>query len=99
MATWKDVSRLALALPEAEEGTTSGGHNRAWTVRQKLFVWERPLRKSDLVALGDAAPDGNSDGGDGGPAGCGNGVLEAGEACDLGARNADTGPCTSRCAG
>jgi hypothetical protein len=58
MATWKDVSRLALALPEAEEGTTSGGHNRAWTVRTKMFVWERPLRKSDLAALGDAAPDG-----------------------------------------
>ena len=57
MATWKDVSRLALALPEAEEGTTYGG-NRAWTVRKKLFVWERPLRKSDLAALGDAAPDG-----------------------------------------
>jgi hypothetical protein len=57
VATWKDVSRLALALPEAEEGTTYGG-NRAWTVRQKLFVWERPLRKSDLAALGDAAPDG-----------------------------------------
>jgi hypothetical protein len=58
MATWKDVSRLALALPEAEEGTASGGRNRAWTVRTKLFVWERPLRKSDLAALGDAAPDG-----------------------------------------
>lgn len=57
MATWKDVSRLALALPEAEEGTTYGG-NRAWTVRKKMFVWERPLRKSDLAALGDAAPDG-----------------------------------------
>ena len=57
MATWKDVSRLALALPEADEGTTFGG-NRAWTVRKKLFVWERPLRKSDLEALGDAAPDG-----------------------------------------
>jgi hypothetical protein len=57
MATWKDVSRLALALPEAEEGATYGG-NRAWTVRKKLFVWERPLRKSDLDALGDAAPDG-----------------------------------------
>ena len=57
MATWKDVSRLALALPEAEEGTTYGG-NRAWTVRKKMFVWERPLRKSDLVALGDTAPDG-----------------------------------------
>ena len=57
MATWKDVSRLALSLPQAEEGTTYGG-NRAWTVRKKLFVWERPLRKSDLAALGDAAPDG-----------------------------------------
>jgi hypothetical protein len=57
MANWKDVSRLALALPDAEEGTTHGG-NRAWTVRKKLFVWERPLRKADLAALGDAAPDG-----------------------------------------
>jgi hypothetical protein len=57
MATWKDVSRLALALPDAEEGSTYGG-NRAWTVRTKLFVWERPLRKRDLEALGDAAPDG-----------------------------------------
>jgi hypothetical protein len=57
LATWEDVSRLALALPEAEEGTTYGG-NRAWTVRKKMFVWERPLRKSDLAALGDAAPGG-----------------------------------------
>jgi hypothetical protein len=57
MATWDDVGRLALALPEAETATSYGG-NRAWTVRKKLFVWERPLRKSDLEALGDAAPDG-----------------------------------------
>jgi len=27
-------------------------------VRDKLFVWERPLRPADLRALGDAAPDG-----------------------------------------
>jgi hypothetical protein len=27
-------------------------------VGDKLFVWERPLRRSDLEALGDAAPDG-----------------------------------------
>jgi hypothetical protein len=58
VATWDDVSRIALALPGAEEGTTAGGRNRAWTVRKKLFVWERPLRKSDIAALGDAAPDG-----------------------------------------
>jgi hypothetical protein len=57
MATWNDVGRLALALPAAEEGTTYGGR-QAWTVKKKLFVWERPLRKSDLAVLGDAAPDG-----------------------------------------
>src|SRR5690349_5106040 len=57
VATWEDVSRLALALPEAEEGSTYGG-NRAWTVKKKMFVWERPLRKSDLKALGDSAPTG-----------------------------------------
>jgi hypothetical protein len=27
-------------------------------VKGKLFVWERPLRKSDRAALGDAAPEG-----------------------------------------
>jgi len=27
-------------------------------VKEKGFVWERPLRRSDLEALGDAAPEG-----------------------------------------
>jgi hypothetical protein len=27
-------------------------------VRDKVFVWERPLRASDLRALGDSAPSG-----------------------------------------
>jgi hypothetical protein len=31
---------------------------RQWRVKDKLFVWERPLRRSDLEALGDAAPAG-----------------------------------------
>ncbi len=56
MATWDDVDRIALALPETAERPAWGG--RMWRVRDKGFVWERPLRKSDLVALGDAAPDG-----------------------------------------
>ena len=56
MATWDDVSRLALAMPEAVESTTHG--NRAWKVKDKLFVWERPLRRSDLEALGPDAPPG-----------------------------------------
>ena len=56
MATWDDVSRLALGLPETSEGTSFG--NRAWKVKDKGFVWERPLRKSDRAALGAEAPDG-----------------------------------------
>jgi len=31
---------------------------KAWVVNGKFFVWERPLRKSDLAALRDAAPAG-----------------------------------------
>ncbi|MDQ6943909.1 MAG: MmcQ/YjbR family DNA-binding protein, partial [Candidatus Eremiobacteraeota bacterium] len=30
----------------------------AWAVSNKLFVWERPLKKSDLAALGEGAPTG-----------------------------------------
>jgi hypothetical protein len=56
VADWDDVDRLALALPEATAGTSYG--NRAWAVKGKAFAWERPLRKVDLKALGDAAPDG-----------------------------------------
>jgi hypothetical protein len=56
VATWDDVRRLALALPETTEDVSRG--SRHWNVHGKLFVWERPLRKTDLAALGDAAPDG-----------------------------------------
>jgi hypothetical protein len=56
MATWDDVRRLALALPETEERESRG--SRQWRVKDKLFVWERPLRRPDIEALGDAAPDG-----------------------------------------
>jgi hypothetical protein len=56
MADWDDVRRIALSLPEASEQDLHG--RPSWRVRDKLFVWERPLRKSDLRALGDAAPEG-----------------------------------------
>ena len=56
MATWDDVARLALDMPEAAERVSRG--MRQWCVKDKLFVWERPLRRSDPEALGDAAPDG-----------------------------------------
>jgi hypothetical protein len=56
MADWEDVRRLALALPETDERSSRG--MLEWRVKDKGFVWERPLRKSDRDALGDAAPDG-----------------------------------------
>jgi hypothetical protein len=56
MPSWDDVRELALALPETGERVSRD--LRQWVVRDKLFVWERPLRKADLQALGDAAPDG-----------------------------------------
>jgi hypothetical protein len=56
MASWDDVRRIALSLPETHEDQRRG--LMFWSVRDKLFVWERPLRQSDLKALGDAAPDG-----------------------------------------
>ena len=56
MATWDDVRRIALALPETSEGSSRGLCR--WTVKDKLFVWERPLRRGDLEALGPDAPDG-----------------------------------------
>ncbi|GAA2001705.1 MmcQ/YjbR family DNA-binding protein [Nocardiopsis rhodophaea] len=56
MATWEDVERIALALPETSEGTSYG--NTAWQVKGRTFTWERPLAKRDLAALGDAVPTG-----------------------------------------
>jgi hypothetical protein len=56
VATFDDVARIALDLPETTE-EISRGHRR-WCVKAKGFVWERPLRRSDLEALGDSAPDG-----------------------------------------
>ena len=56
MATWDDVRRLALAMPDTAEGTTFG--NQSWKVNGKGFVWERPLRRADFEALGQRAPAG-----------------------------------------
>ena len=30
-----------------------------WRVKEKVFTWERPLRRADHQVLGDAAPDGD----------------------------------------
>jgi hypothetical protein len=56
VATWDDVARIALELPETCERISRD--LRQWRVKDKLMVWERPLRRADREALGDAAPDG-----------------------------------------
>jgi hypothetical protein len=55
MADWQDVRDIALGLPEVVE-SRSRQDVPEWRVRKKLFAWERPLRKADLEALGEQAP-------------------------------------------
>jgi hypothetical protein len=60
IASWDDVRRIALSLPESSEQPLHG--QMSWRVRDKLFAWERPLGKSDLkalAALGVDAPTGD----------------------------------------
>jgi hypothetical protein len=59
VASFDDVRRIALSLPETTEAVSWG--NAHWRVKNKGFVWERPLNQSDRVALealGEVAPDG-----------------------------------------
>jgi hypothetical protein len=56
MATWMDVRRIALELPETSERVSR--ERSQWRVKDKLFVWERPLRRKEVEALGASAPDG-----------------------------------------
>lgn len=54
MATWAQLRTIVRALPETAEVSP---HN--WRVKGKLLAWERPLRRSDLEALGPSAPKGD----------------------------------------
>jgi hypothetical protein len=59
VASWDDVRRIALSLPDTTEAVSWG--NAHWRVKDKGFVWERPLHQSDHTALkaqGVQAPDG-----------------------------------------
>lgn len=57
MATLDTVARIVASLPGTEE-TSSATGLRWWVVKKKTIAWERPLRKSDLAALGKSAPKG-----------------------------------------
>jgi hypothetical protein len=57
VVSWDDVARVCLALPGTTEAVSASGRRR-WLVRGKTFVRERPLHRTDLDELGDAAPAG-----------------------------------------
>jgi hypothetical protein len=56
VASFDDVRRIALSLPDTDEILSHG--SAFWRVHGKGFVWERPLRRKDLEALGESAPEG-----------------------------------------
>ncbi len=56
MSDWQDVARIALSLPESEQRVAR--EQRQWRVKEKLFVWERPLRPKEVEELGERAPQG-----------------------------------------
>ena len=56
MLSWDDVRRIALALPHTDERVSRD--MRQWRVKEKLFVWERPLRAKEIASLAGEAPSG-----------------------------------------
>jgi hypothetical protein len=56
MASWEDVQRIALALPATSERDARG--KRWWQVKDKGFVWERPLRQKEIESFEGKVPDG-----------------------------------------
>ncbi|MGP3536210.1 MmcQ/YjbR family DNA-binding protein [Microbacterium sp. RD1] len=56
MATLDDVVRIAESLPDVIMKPAWG--MRMWRVHDRGFVWERPLRRTELDELGTPAPSG-----------------------------------------
>ena len=51
MVSHDDAVELILALPEVAE--TTSYRNRAWSVSEERFVWDRPFSKADIKRFGD----------------------------------------------
>ena len=54
VVTVEEAARLALALPEVNEGERHG--TRTWNVAGKAVAWERPFSKADSKRFGDQTP-------------------------------------------
>jgi hypothetical protein len=56
MASFEDVAQIAARLPETGERLSRG--RRQWRVKDKLFVWERPLRPREAAEVEADLADG-----------------------------------------
>ena len=54
MASWDDVRSIALSLPQTAETTSRG--LLSWRVKDRGFVWERPLRTRELAERAPPGP-------------------------------------------
>ncbi|HUR49838.1 MAG TPA: MmcQ/YjbR family DNA-binding protein [Acidimicrobiales bacterium] len=54
MASLDEAARLALELPHVTEGERHG--TRTWSVKDKVFAWERPFSKADVKRFGAETP-------------------------------------------
>jgi hypothetical protein len=52
----EDVRRIALELPGASE--RAGRSGAQWRVAERMFVWERSLRDSEIRSFAGPVPDG-----------------------------------------
>jgi hypothetical protein len=50
VVTLDDVARIAMELPDVEEGERHG--TRSWSVGGKVFAWERSFSKADIKRYG-----------------------------------------------
>ncbi len=50
------MQRIALSLPQTSERDARG--KRWWQVKDKGFVWERPLRQKEIDSFEGEVPDG-----------------------------------------
>ena len=54
MVSLDEAGRMAMELPEVEEGERHG--TRTWSVAGKVFAWERGFSKADIKRFGEEEP-------------------------------------------
>jgi hypothetical protein len=100
----ESVPAAARCLPRMRRPRRAARHTRSWLVASVLLLGCRdpePAAPDPGEPGGSSGDETSSSGGDDAPleipAGCGNGILETDEECDLAFANATDGACTPEC--